>query len=50
MLRVIAAILIVMWLLGYFAFHVTAAFIHVALVIGLILLVLGFVRGRPASV
>jgi len=50
MLRIIAAILIVLWLVGFFAFHVTAAFIHLALVIGVILLVLGFVRGRPASV
>ncbi len=43
MLATIAAILIVLWLLGYFAFHVTAGFIHIALVVGLILLVLHFV-------
>jgi hypothetical protein len=43
MLATIAAILIILWLLGFFAFHVTTAFIHVALVIGLILLVLHFV-------
>jgi hypothetical protein len=42
-LATIAAILIVLWLLGFFAFHVTAAFIHIALVVGLILLVLHFV-------
>jgi len=50
MLAVIAAVLIVLWLLGFFAFHVTTAFIHVALIVGLILLVMHFVRGRPASV
>jgi hypothetical protein len=44
MLATIAAVLIVLWLLGFFAFHITAAFIHVALVVGLILLVLHFVR------
>jgi hypothetical protein len=36
-------------LLGFFAFHVTTAFIHVALVVGLIFLVLHFVRGSKAS-
>jgi hypothetical protein len=50
MLGIIAAVLIVLWLLGFFAFHVTTAFIHVALVVGLILLVLHFMRGSKASV
>ncbi len=45
MLGIIAAILIILWLLGFFAFHVTSAFIHIVLVVGLILLVLHFVRG-----
>jgi hypothetical protein len=49
MLGIIAAVLIVLWLLGFFAFHITGAFIHVALVLGLILLVLHFVRGSAAS-
>jgi Family of unknown function (DUF5670) len=49
MLGIIAAILIVIWLLGLFAFHVTGAFIHVALVLGLILLVVHFVKGSRAS-
>jgi hypothetical protein len=50
MLGIIAAVLIVLWLLGFFAFHVTVAFIHVALVVGLILLVLHFMRRSAASV
>ena len=50
MLGLIAAVLIVLWLLGFFAFHVTTAFIHVALVVGLILVVLHFMSGRTASV
>jgi hypothetical protein len=49
MLGVIAAVLIVLWLLGFFAFHITSAFIHVALVVGLILLVVHFVRGSTAT-
>ena len=50
MFGMIAVILIVLWLLGFFAFHVTAGFIHVALIVGLVLLVLHFMRGRTASV
>jgi Family of unknown function (DUF5670) len=50
MLGIIAAVLIILWLLGFFAFHVTSAVIHIALVVGLILLVLHFVSGRTASV
>jgi hypothetical protein len=49
MLAIIAAVLIVLWLLGFFAFHVTTAFIHVALLVGLVLLVLHLVSGRTAS-
>lgn len=45
MLGMIAAVLIILWLLGFFAFHVTSALIHIVLVVGLILLVLHFVRG-----
>lgn len=44
MLGMIAVVLIVLWLLGFFVFHVTTAFIHVVLVVGAILLVLHFLR------
>lgn len=50
MLAVIAIVLIVLWLLGFLAFHVTTAFIHIALVVGVILLVLHFMRRRRATV
>ena len=50
MLGILAAVLIVLWLLGFFAFHVTTGFIHIALVVGLILLLLHFMRGITASV
>ena len=49
MLRMLAAILIVLWLLGYFVFHVTAGFIHIVLVLGLVLLVLHLLTGRSAT-
>jgi hypothetical protein len=44
MLGMIAAVLIVLWLLGFLAFHVSSGLIHIVLVIGIILLVLHFVR------
>jgi hypothetical protein len=49
MLGIIAAILIVFWVLGFFAFHVTGALIHVALVLGPTLLLVHFVKGSRAS-
>jgi Family of unknown function (DUF5670) len=39
MFGIIAGVLIVLWLLGFLAFHVTSGLIHIVLVIGLILLV-----------
>jgi Family of unknown function (DUF5670) len=49
MLGIIAAILIIAWLLGLFAFHVSTGLFHILLVVGLILLVLHFVRGRSIT-
>lgn len=46
MLATIAVVLIVLWLLGFFAFHVTSGLIHVVLVVALIVFVLHFLRGR----
>ncbi len=46
MLATIALVLIVLWLLGFFAFHVTSAMLHIVLVVGLIVLVLHFLQGR----
>lgn len=46
MLATIAIILLILWLLGAFAFHVGGGLIHILLVIGVIVLVLHFVRGR----
>jgi len=49
MLGVIAAVLIVLWLLGFFAFHVTTGFIHIVLVMGIVLLVFHLLRGRSST-
>lgn len=46
MLATIAIILIVLWLLGAFAFHIGGGLIHILLIIGIIVLVLHFIRGR----
>jgi hypothetical protein len=48
MLLTIAIILLVLWLLGAFAFHVGGGLIHILLVIGLIVLIWNFVAGRRA--
>ena len=46
MLAILAIIFLVLWLGGFLAFHITAAAIHLLLVIALVLIVLHFVRGR----
>ena len=50
MLGIIAAVLIVLWLLGFFAFHISSGLIHIALVVGLIMLLLHFLTGRSATI
>jgi hypothetical protein len=48
MFGIIAAILVVLWLLGFFAFHVAGGLIHILLVIAVIAVVVHFVTGRRA--
>ena len=50
MLGFIAAVLIICWLLGLFAFHVSTGLFHILLVIGIVLLIMHFVSGRRVSV
>ncbi len=45
MLLTLAILLVIAWLLGLVAFHVTAWFIHVLIVIAIIAAILHFVRG-----
>ncbi len=49
MLGLIAAVLVVMWLLGFFAFHIAGGLIHILLIIALIMVVMHFVTGRRAT-
>ncbi|MEO8113156.1 MAG: lmo0937 family membrane protein [Phenylobacterium sp.] len=46
MLGIIAVVLVVLWLLGFFALHVSSALIHLLLVVALVMVVLHFLRGR----
>ncbi len=46
MLAIIAIILVVLWLLGAFVLHVGGGLINILLIIGIIVLVLHFIRGR----
>ena len=48
MLGLIAAVLIILWLLGFFAFHVGTGLIHVALVVGIVLILVHLLRGRSS--
>ena len=41
-------VLLVMWLMGFFALHVAGGLIHLLLIVALISLVMHFFRGRRA--
>ncbi len=45
MLLTIGIILLVLWALGLFAFHVTTGFIHVLVVLAIIAVLVHFLRG-----
>lgn len=46
MLMTLAIVLIILWALGFVAFHVGGAFIHLLLVIALIVIIYRLVTGR----
>ena len=46
MLLTLAIILLILWALGFFAFHAAGGLIHILLVIGVIVLIWNFVVGR----
>jgi len=46
MLLTLAAILVILWLLGFLAFHVAGGLIHILLIIAIIVVIVHFVRGR----
>jgi hypothetical protein len=46
MLAGLAALIVILWLLGFLVLHVGGGLIHILLVVAIIVLVLHFVRGR----
>lgn len=48
MLFSIAAILVVLWVLGFFAFHVAGGLIHLLLVVAVVVVIFQLVSGRRA--
>lgn len=50
MLMTIAIVLLVLWLLGFFAFNVGSALIHLLIILAVIAIVMHFVRGRAPRV
>ena len=46
MLYTIAVVLLVLWLLGFFAFHVGSGLIHILLVIAIVMVLINVVQGR----
>jgi hypothetical protein len=45
MLLTIAAVLAILWLLGFTVFNVASGFIHILVIVAAVVLVLHFVRG-----
>jgi hypothetical protein len=48
MFWMIALVLVVMWLLGFFALHISSFLIHILLIGAVISIIMHFVRGRSA--
>jgi hypothetical protein len=46
MLFTIAAVLVVLWLLGFVSSYTLGGYLHILLVIALIFIVVGFLQGR----
>jgi len=46
MLEAIIIVLVVLWALGFFAFHVGGGLVHALIVIALIILIIRLLKGR----
>jgi uncharacterized membrane protein YtjA (UPF0391 family) len=46
MLMTLAIVLLVLWALGFVAFHVSSGLIHILLVVALVLFIVRLVQGR----
>ncbi len=49
MFLVLFAVLLIMWLLGFLAFHVASGLIHILLFVAVISLIMHFVRGTTVT-
>jgi hypothetical protein len=49
MFLILFLVLLVAWLLGWFAFHVAGGLIHLLLIVAIIALILHFVQGRRTA-
>jgi hypothetical protein len=49
MLWTVAIVFIVLWMLGFLAFHVTTGFIHVLLVLAVVAVAVHLIRGRSTA-
>ena len=49
MLWTIFVVLLVLWALGFFAFHLAGGLIHLLLVVALVVLVFNLISGRRAA-
>jgi flagellar basal body-associated protein FliL len=48
MFIILAVVLVLLWLFGFFLFHITSFFIHILLIFAVISLIMHFVSGRKA--
>jgi hypothetical protein len=48
MFIILAVVLVLLWLCGFFLFHITSFFIHILLIFAVISLIMHFVSGRKA--
>ncbi len=46
MLWTVAVILVVLWLLGFFAFHIAGGLIHLLLVVAVVVVLYNIIAGR----
>jgi hypothetical protein len=49
MLAIIGVVLLVLWLLGFLAFHVASGLIHILVVAAIVMFILHFFTGRRAT-
>ena len=49
LLTILVVVLVVLWLAGYFAFHIAGGLIHLLLVVAVIVLVIRLLRGGRSA-